>query len=417
MAEDIVDAGELLEARRRQREEARTSEMIEGERGGADLKVVRKSAPRGARAFLAILAAVVGLIVLGLSVKAYRMRRHETEKAKTPTSRIEKLVPSLTREPLPQAASPVQARAGLVPTSVVGQTPSNPTDSRGPDDPASAQLPPAAPAPPPAAGAAASRESVLDRRLSRGFGGLSSDDRGGVGAVSAAVQGTGQGVAQTPKPGGLEEKLAVTELEGTSARLMENRDYWLTQGAILDCVLETKIVTTVPGMTSCHLTRDVYSTSGRVVLLDRGSKLVGRYQAGMQQGDTRIFVVWTRAETPSGVIVNLDSPGTGALGEAGVGGWTDQHFWDRFGAAIMVSLIGTGADAAAARIAGPARNATINLDPTASATKELVTQNYDATVNMPPTLYVNQGERIGIFVARDLSFRSVYGLERVNRDE
>ncbi|HTP26546.1 MAG TPA: hypothetical protein VMK12_12950, partial [Anaeromyxobacteraceae bacterium] len=143
MAEDIVDAGELLEARRRQREEARTSEMIEGERGGADLKVVRKPAPRGARAFLAILAAVVGLIVLGLSVKAYRMRRHETEKAKTPTSRIEKLVPSLTREPLPQAASPVQARAGLAPTSVVGQTASNPTDSRGPNDPASAQLSPA----------------------------------------------------------------------------------------------------------------------------------------------------------------------------------------------------------------------------------------------------------------------------------
>ena len=65
MAEGVVDAGELLEARRREREGARTSETIEGERGGADLKVARKSAPRGARAFLVILAAVAGLIVLG----------------------------------------------------------------------------------------------------------------------------------------------------------------------------------------------------------------------------------------------------------------------------------------------------------------------------------------------------------------
>ena len=415
MAKAVVDAGELLEARKRERDEVRTSETIEGERGGTDLKVIRRYAPKGARAFLVILAAVAGLIVLGLSVKAYRMRRHESEKAKAPTSRIEKLVPSLRREPLP-VGPPVQARAGLDPASLVGRAASYSADAPKPDDPASAPPQQAQPTAPPAASPQPTRESVLDRRLSRGFG-ASSDEGGEVGAPGAAMQGAGQVVAQAARPNRLEEKLAVTELEGTAARLMEDRDYWHTQGAILDCVLETKIVTTVPGMTSCHLTRDVYSTSGRVVLLDRGSKLVGRYQAGMQQGDTRIFVVWTRAETPSGVIVNLDSPGTGALGESGVGGWADQHFWDRFGAAIMVSLIGTGADAAAARIAGPARNATINPNPTASATKEVVARTYDATVNMPPTLYVNQGERIGIFVARDLSFRSVYALERVSRDE
>ena len=142
------------------------------------------------------------------------------------------------------------------------------------------------------------------------------------------------------------------ELRAAAAGVLPDRDYLLTQGAMLDCVLETRIVSTVAGMTSCHLTRDVYSTSGRVVLLDRGSRVVGRYQGGMQQGDTRIFVVWTRVETPTGVVVELQSPGTGPLGEAGVGGYVDTHFWDRFGAAILLSLIEGGVDAAAARAAG-----------------------------------------------------------------
>jgi type IV secretion system protein VirB10 len=183
---------------------------------------------------------------------------------------------------------------------------------------------------------------------------------------------------------------------------------------MLDCVLGTKLISTVAGMTACHLTRDVYSANGRVVLLDRGSKVVGRYQGGPQQGQARIFVLWTRVETPSGVVVDLQSPGTGALGEAGLGGAIDTHFWDRFGAAILLSIIGDASDAAAARAAGP-RNTGITFTNQAAAGKEVVAKSLEPTIGIPPTLYVNQGERVGIFVARDLDFRSVYGLERSAR--
>jgi type IV secretion system protein VirB10 len=206
------------------------------------------------------------------------------------------------------------------------------------------------------------------------------------------------------------------ELKAASAGVLPDRDYLLTQGAMLDCVLETKVTSTVAGMTSCHLTRDIYSANGRVVLLDRGSKVVGRYQGGPQQGQARIFVVWTRVETPSGVVVELDSGGTGPLGEAGVAGAVDTHFWDRFGAAILLTVIGDASDAAAARAAGP-QNSGITFTNQAAAGKEAVARSMEPTINIPPTLYVNQGERVGIFVARDLDFRSVYGLERSARAE
>ena len=181
---------------------------------------------------------------------------------------------------------------------------------------------------------------------------------------------------------------------------------------MLDCALETKIVSTVAGMASCHLTRDIYSANGRVVLLDRGSKVVGRYQGGIQQGEARIFVLWTRVETPNGIIVQLQSPGAGPLGEAGVGGWVDTRFWDRFGAAILLSIIGGGLDAATARAPGPNRGTTFNIAGTASAEKDVITKSMEPTINIPPVVYKNQGERVAIFVARDLDFRSVYGLER-----
>jgi type IV secretion system protein VirB10 len=93
----------------------------------------------------------------------------------------------------------------------------------------------------------------------------------------------------------------------------------------------------------------------------------------------------------------------------------DTHFWDRFGAAILLSLIGDASDAAAARAAGPTRGTNINVGNTTSAGKEVVARSMEPTIDIPPSLVKNQGERVGIFVARDLDFRGVYGLERADR--
>ncbi|QEE08233.1 TrwE protein [Bartonella kosoyi] len=205
--------------------------------------------------------------------------------------------------------------------------------------------------------------------------------------------------------------LQPVRLGQSHAAQLRNRDLLITQGTQIDCTLETKIITSQPGMTTCHLTRDIYSTSGRVVLLDRGSKVVGFYQSGLQQGQTRVFVQWLRIETPSGVIVNLDSPGTGPLGEAGMGGWVDRHFWERFGGAIMVSIIGDLGEWVRGKINKSSKEDKEKTQPQGAHNAELIVNDViQNSINITPTLYKHQGERVNIFVARDLDFSDVYSL-------
>ena len=219
---------------------------------------------------------------------------------------------------------------------------------------------------------------------------------------SKSMDGTGS-------EGGIASLLRPTAIASARAKVLPTRRFLLPKGAFIDCTLETAIDSTLPGMTTCITATDTFSADGAVVLLERGTKLIGETRGQAQQGVARVFVLWTEARTPTGIVVPLDSPGADELGRSGLSGSVNRHFWDRFGAAILISTLDGGVQAgvqAASRGGGP-----IIYNP--STSENVLTDVLKSSVNIPPTVTKANGDRIQVFVARDVDFRPVYELRSV----
>lgn len=189
---------------------------------------------------------------------------------------------------------------------------------------------------------------------------------------------------------------------GSDARVragrLANPSLTVPQGTVIPAVLETALDSTRPGGVRALVQRDVYGFDGSRVLVPRGSRLYGEYEAGLQAGQNRALVRWTRLLRPDGVTIALDSPASDPLGRAGVRGKVDGKFFQRFGGAILQSVLDIGVGVAT-------RKATDGVVVALPGS----TQNIDVTQGdqVQRTLKVKHGASVSVFVARDLDFSTV----------
>lgn len=230
--------------------------------------------------------------------------------------------------------------------------------------------------------------------------------------------GSGEGAGRTfagdtekPEDGGAFEKLLrPTHGDAARASLIGNRDYIIPMGTAIPCVLETALSSEEPGFSTCVLNRDVLSDNGRVVLLEKGTQVIGEYRGGLKRGQSRLFVLWTRAKTPTGVIIQLGSPATDGLGRAGFDGDVDNKWLERFGSALLLSVVSDLSAIGAQSLA----NSNIQAQNTGTAGKQAAAIAVEQGAAAVPTLNKHQGELVSIMVARDLNFEGVYKLRLVH---
>lgn len=172
----------------------------------------------------------------------------------------------------------------------------------------------------------------------------------------------------------------------------------LPKGSMLQCALETAIDSQFSGLVTCVTSAGVYGSDGRELLMKRGTRLIGESRNEARTGQSRVYVIWIEARTPDGLLVPLASPATDALGRAGLPGAVDTHFLDRFGAAMLISVLNAGVSGVASRGGG----SPVIVAPQGPET--VVTEVLRNTVSIPPTIRVAPGTLVTVLVARDIDF-------------
>jgi type IV secretion system protein VirB10 len=218
----------------------------------------------------------------------------------------------------------------------------------------------------------------------------------GVGPANLGV-GESAAPAVNPTRGGGPGGSSGLEDGTAKATMMRSRTDVVPIGTLVPIALETPIDTARPGLVRAIASRDTCGFDGRRVLIPRGSRFIGEYQADVRSGQNRVLVTWTQVIRPDGVTIRLGSPAADQLGGSGIPGKVNSFFFQRFAGAVLQSALTVGVNLASRPRSGSVVVG-IPSGPISSIGQGLVSSEYR------PKITVKQGEALNVFVARDLDF-------------
>lgn len=179
------------------------------------------------------------------------------------------------------------------------------------------------------------------------------------------------------------------------AGALANRSTTIVQGTLIQAVLESGLDSTRAGFARAVVSRDIRGFDGARVLIPRGSRLIGEYDAENSAGQKRALINWTRLIRPDGVTIAIGSPVADPVGRTGVRARVNTHFFERFGGAILQSILDIGVNVASRELDAPR----IYAFPGSNIASQAIRPQ-----QITPTLTVKPGTSVSVFVARDLDF-------------
>lgn len=285
------------------------------------------------------------------------------------------------------AASPGQGAVAAPPPMALPAPPPMTAPYRPPSLPMAPASPPFTPAPPPGF-------APPPNPVPQAMPASASPSSNASALVIDTTQGTGRATA---------DQTAAAPTTARASRL-GSRASIVPQGTLIPAVLETALDSTRPGLARAIVSQDVRGFDGSRVLIPRGTRLFGEYQADLTDGQNRALVQWTRLVRPDGVAIAIASPAADVSGRTGIPGRVNSHFLARFGNAFLQSVLNVGMNLASRGISQESGLVVALPGSMSGSTGSASTQS-----QVRPTLRVNAGVRVTVFVAQDLEFPAVGG--------
>ncbi len=255
----------------------------------------------------------------------------------------------------------------------------------------------------------------FSRALDVAYGGSSSASSGSGGSSSTASNTRSEDNGSDKQAGVQPVNTGQPAQLAKITRVPYDPNLFVPEGTSIPCSLDRRFVSDLAGKLECTINSDIYSANGNVKLIERGTAAKLMYKAGsLKHGQGRVFVMAYKLRTRTEPFIDIpliDAQAAGALGEAGADGWIDTHFSDRFLGAMMVGMIPDMAQAASGAAKSNKDNQTDYTANSRQAFADIAREAFANSVNIPPTLYKNQGEIITLIVGQDLDFSSIYKLK------
>lgn len=361
-------------------------------------KVIQHNKPKGKRTLIVFILSFIILIILALGADFISSRLKE-KKDPPPSNEVGQKKPINERKNLGQDENPL---AAIISHKKVGAE----ADIQIPEQEADNE-----PAPLPISfnkGAALAETTTQQNIASQSTSTNNNDPV----ACSTPLQQGKDGQLYCPDTLAPEPKNEGVAVISGVKRLTLDPNLSIPADRYIPCSMMRRFVSDVAGRISCMIGQDVYSANNHVKLIPAGTIARGFYKTGtLKHGQGRMFIAWAELRTPDHLQIPLaDADVVGQLGEAGIEGWIDTHFSDRFLGSMMLGMIPDAMQGVNNVAKGNKDNQTDYTANSREAFADLAKTSFDNSVNIPPTMYLNQGDVIAIMTATDIDFSSVYQL-------
>ncbi len=221
-----------------------------------------------------------------------------------------------------------------------------------------------------------------------------------------------------------------------SATRIQNPENVISQGRIIDAVLETAVNSSISGQVRAIVTRDVYAEVGRNILIPKGTRLYGEYGAaatsavgnGPNAGG-RIVIKWSRIMRPDNVSASIDSFASDQFGRSGISGQVDNNYIGGITSTVLLSMIPlvttivanaiTNTNPQTVTVGSTTGNATVIQDPVNIATQaftksvaQVITDVTKNAISTQPTITLDQGTRVKVLVNKDIKLPTYKALTK-----